>query len=52
MLKTKVNIQVPKVDRRLITLFKHFFRSKEIYSAEMSIFFKNFGLYSKLRTAN
>ena len=30
MLKTKVNIQVLKVDRRLMTLFKHFFRGKEI----------------------
>ena len=52
MLKAKVNIQVLKVDRRLITLFKPFFQGKEIYSSEMSIFFNNFGLYSKLRTAN
>ena len=29
MLKAKVNIQVFKVDRRLITLFKSFFRGKE-----------------------
>ena len=40
MLKDKVNIQVLKVDRRLITLFKPFFRGKEIYSSEMSIFFE------------
>ena len=40
MLKAKVNIQVLKVVRRLITLFKPFFRGKEIYSFEMSIFFK------------
>ena len=52
MLKAKVNIQVLKVDRRLITLFKHFFRGKEIKTSEMSIFFKHFGLHSKLRTAN
>ena len=53
MLKAKVNIQVPKVDRRLIiTLLKHFFRGKEIYSNEMSIFFKKFGPYNKLRTVN
>ena len=53
MLKAKVNIQVLKVDRRLITLFKPFFRGqKEIQSSEMSIFFKKFGPYSKLRTAN
>ena len=30
MLKAKVNIQVLKVDRRLITLFQHFFRGKVI----------------------
>ena len=30
MLKAKVNIQVLKVDRSLITLFKPFFRGKEI----------------------
>ena len=30
MLKAKVNIQVLKVDRRLITLFKPFLRGKEI----------------------
>ena len=30
MLKAKVNIQVFKADRPLITLFKHFFRGKEI----------------------
>ena len=30
MLKAKVNIHVLKVDRRLITLFKYFFRGKEI----------------------
>ena len=30
MLKAKVNIQVLKDDRRLITLFKPFFRGKEI----------------------
>ena len=30
MLKAKVNIQVLKVDRRFITLFKSFFRGKEI----------------------
>ena len=41
-----------QVDRRLITLFKPFFRGKEIQSCEMSIFFKNFGPYSKLRTTN
>ena len=52
MLKAKVNIQVFKVDGRLITLFKHFFRGKEIYTSEMRIFFKNFGRYSRLRTAN
>ena len=52
MLKAKVNIQVLKVDRRHITLVKLFFRVKEIWSSEMSIFFKNFGPYSKLRTAN
>ena len=52
MLKTKVNIQVLKVDRRLITLFKHFFGGKEILTSKMSIFFKRFGPYSKLRTAN
>ena len=52
MLKAKVNIQVLKVDRRLITLFKPFFRGKEIKSSELSVFFKNFGPYSKLRTAN
>ena len=52
MLKAKVNIQVLKVDRRLISLFKHFFRGKEIKTSEMSIFVKNFGPYSKLRTAN
>ena len=40
MLKAKVNIQVLKVDRRLITLFKPFSRGKEIYSSKMSIFFK------------
>ena len=40
MLKAKVNIQVLKVDRRLITLFKPFFRGKEIKSFEMSIFFE------------
>ena len=39
MLKAKVNIQVLKVDRRLITLFKPFFRGKEIWSSEMRIFF-------------
>ena len=39
MLKDKVNIQVLKVDRRLITLFKPFFRRKEIKSSEISIFF-------------
>ena len=49
MLKAKVNIQVFKVDRRLITLFKPFFRGKEIQSSEMSIFFKNFGPYCNLR---
>ena len=43
MLKDKVNIQVFKVDRRLITLFKPFFRGKEILSSEMRIFFKKFG---------
>ena len=52
MLKAKINIQILKVDRRLITLFKPFFRGKEIWSSEMSIFFKNFGPYSKLQTAN
>ena len=52
MLKAKVNIQVLKLDRRLITLFKPFFRGKEIKSSEMSIFFKDFGPYSMLRTAN
>ena len=52
MLKVKVNIQVLKVDSRLITLFKHFFRGKEIKTSEMSILFKNFGPYGKLRTAN
>ena len=52
MLKAKVNIQVLKVDRRLITLFKPFFRGKENNSSEMSIFFKKFGPDSKLRTAN
>ena len=52
MLKAKVNIQVLKVDRRLITLFEPFFRGQEIQSSEMSIFFKKFGPYSKLRTAN
>ena len=31
---------------------KPFFRGKEILSSEMSIFFENFGPYSKLRTAN
>ena len=51
MLKAKLNIQVLKVDRRLITLFNLFFRGKEIYSSELSIFFKHFGRYSKLRTA-
>ena len=30
MLKAKVNIQVLKVDRRLKTLFKPYFRGKEI----------------------
>ena len=40
MLKAKVNIQVLKVDRRLITLFKPFFRGKEIQSSEMNSFFK------------
>ena len=30
MLKAKVNIQVAKVDMGLITLFKPFFRGKEI----------------------
>ena len=30
MLKAKVNIQVLKDDRRLITLFEPFFRGKEI----------------------
>ena len=40
MLKDKVNIQVLKVDRRLITLFKPFFRGKEIWSSEMGIFFE------------
>ena len=40
MLKDKDNIQVLKVDRRLITLFKPFFRGKEIKSFEMSIFFE------------
>ena len=40
MLKAKVNIQVFKVDRRLITLFKPFFRGKEIKSSETSIFFQ------------
>ena len=40
MLKAKVNIQVLKVDRRLITLFKPFFRGKEIQSSVMSIFFE------------
>ena len=45
-------IYVPLIDRRLITLFKPFFRGKEIWSSEMSIFFKTFGPYSKLRTAN
>ena len=30
MLKAKVNVQVFKVDRRLITSFKPFFRGKEI----------------------
>ena len=39
-MKAKVNIQVLKVDRRLITLFKPFFRGKEIKSFEMSIFFE------------
>ena len=39
MLKDKVNIQVLKVDRSLITLFKPFFRRKEIKSSVMSIFF-------------
>ena len=52
MLKAKVNIQVLKVDRRLITLFKPFFLGKENKSSEMSILFKKFGPYSKLRTAN
>ena len=52
MLKAKVNIQVLKVDRRLITLFKHFFRGKEILTSKMSVFFKRFGPYNKLRTAN
>ena len=52
MLTAKVKIKVLMVDRRLITLFKHFFRGKEIYTSEMSIFFKNFGPYSKLRTTN
>ena len=52
MSKTKVNIQVLKVDRRLITLVKPFFRGKEILSSEMSIFFKKFGPHGKLRTAN
>ena len=52
MLKAKVNIQVLKVNRRLTTLFKPFFRGKEIKSSEMSIFFKNFGPYSTLRAAN
>ena len=37
MLKAKVNIQFLKVDRRLITLFKHFFRGKETWTSEMSI---------------
>ena len=40
MLKDKVNIQVLKVDRRLITLFKPVFRGKEIWRSEMSIFFE------------
>ena len=52
MLKAKVNIQVLKVGRRLITLFKNFFGGKEILTSKMSIFFKRFGPYSKLRTAN
>ena len=47
MLKAKVNIQVFKVDRRLITLFKPFFRGQEIQSSEMSIFFKKFGPYTE-----
>ena len=52
MSKAKVNIQVLKVDSRLITLFKPFFRGKEILSSEMSIFSKNFGPHGQLRTAN
>ena len=40
MLKDKVSIQVLKVDRRLMRLFKLFFRGKEIKSSEMSIFFE------------
>ena len=40
MLKAKVNIQVLKVDRRLITLFKPFSRVKEIKSSKISIFFE------------
>ena len=40
MLKDKDNIQVLKVDWRLITLFKPFFRDKEIKSFEVSIFFE------------
>ena len=40
MLKDKGNIQVLKVDRRFITLFKPFFRGEEIKSSEMRIFFE------------
>ena len=40
MLKDKGNIQVLKVDRRFITLFKLFFRGEEIKSSEMRIFFE------------
>ena len=40
MLKDKVNSQVLKVDSRHITLFKPFFRGKEIKISEMSIFFE------------
>ena len=52
MLNIKVNIQVLKVNRLLITLFKPVFRGKGIQGSEMSIFFKHFCPYSKLRTAN
>ena len=34
----KVNVQVLKVDRLLITIFKPFFRGKEIKRSEMRIF--------------